>query len=106
MRHGTPAVLSLAAWSALVASSGAWSSTALADPSSADTAAARSLGIEGFKLAAAGQCADAIDKLTRSDALHHAVTILEKLGECQLKVGKIVDGMESLRKVTHEQLPP
>jgi hypothetical protein len=78
---------------------------ALAQSDAADIAAARSLGVEGFKLAAAGNCAEAVDKLARSEALHHAVSVLEKLGECQVSVGKLVDGTEALRRVTHEALP-
>ena len=37
------------------------------EPSSADTAAARELAIEGLKLADAGHCAQAIDKLYRAE---------------------------------------
>ena len=96
------AVLSSLACAVVVALPG----VALADPSAADTAAARSLGVEGFKLAAAGNCAEAVDRVARSEALHHAVSVLEKLGECQLKVGKIVDGVESLRRAARERLAP
>ncbi len=85
----------------------AFASTAHADePSSADVASARSLGQEGVKLADAGNCPDAIDKLARSERLFHAPTTLERLGECQIQVGKIVDGTESLNKVVRESLAP
>jgi hypothetical protein len=34
------------------------------------------------------------------------MSVLEKLGECQIKVGRIVDGTESLRRVLREPLGP
>jgi len=72
---------------------------------SADVAAARELGVEGVKLADAGDCAAAIDRLTRAERMHHAPSTLERLGECQIKVGKLVDGTEALRRVVREVLP-
>jgi hypothetical protein len=75
------------------------------DANSADTAAARSLALEGLKLAEAGRCAEAIDKLTRAEKLHHAPIVLARLGECQVLQGKVVDGTESLRRVLREPLP-
>jgi hypothetical protein len=74
------------------------------DDSSADTAAARKLGVEGVTLADAGNCQEAIDKLSRSEKIHHAVSVLERLGECQVRLGKLVDGTETLRRVVREQL--
>ena len=85
----------------------AFASTAHAEePAAADVASARSLGQEGVKLADAGNCQDAIDKLARSERLFHAPTTLARLGECQIQVGKIVDGTESLNKVVRETLAP
>jgi len=75
------------------------------DSGSVDTAAARSLAVDGMKLADAGKCSDAIDKLARAEKLHHAPIVLGRLGECQIAVGKIVDGTENLRKVVREPLP-
>src|SRR3954453_9105269 len=49
------------------------------DGNAADTAAARTLAVEGMKLAEAGKCAEAIEKLTRAERLHHAPIILSKL---------------------------
>jgi hypothetical protein len=74
-------------------------------PSASDIALARSLGLEGAQLADAGKCADAIDKLQRAEALYHAPTILVRLGECQVAVGKIVLGTETLQRVVREALP-
>lgn len=74
--------------------------------SAADTAAARDLGIEGMRLAEAGNCSEAIEKLQRSEKIFHAPSVLAKLGECQVKVGKLVEGSESLNRVVRENLGP
>jgi hypothetical protein len=71
-----------------------------------DVAAARALGVEGVRAADAGDCNDAIDKLTRAEKLHHAVSTLARLGECQVSVGKLVEGTENLQKAIRETLPP
>jgi hypothetical protein len=81
-------------------------STSRADESAENTAAARTLGIEGVQLADAGKCPEAIEKLQRAEALHHAPTILDRLGECQVNVGEIVEGTENLNSVVREQLAP
>lgn len=81
---------------------------AVASPSRADeaenTAAARALGIQGVQLADAGKCPEAIEKLQRAEALHHAPTILGRLGECQVAVGQLVVGTENLNSVVREPL--
>ncbi|HEY3593098.1 MAG TPA: hypothetical protein VGL13_04470, partial [Polyangiaceae bacterium] len=71
----------------------------------ADVAAARSLAVEGLRLADAGRCGEAIDKLSRAEKLHHAPIVLARLGECQVTQGKLVDGTENLRRVLREPLP-
>jgi len=81
-------------------------SSSRADDSAENTAAARTLGIEGVQLADAGKCPEAIEKLTRAEALHHAPTILGRLGECQVNVGDVVEGTENLNMVVREQLAP
>jgi len=75
-------------------------------PSASDIALARSLGSEGIQLADAGNCAAAIDKLQRAEALYHAPTMLVRLGECQVAVGKVVAGTENLQRVVREPLSP
>lgn len=70
------------------------------------TAAARSLAVEGVKLARAGHCAQALDKLERAEALHHSSIVLAELGECYLRLGKVVKASEALRSVVREGLPP
>ncbi len=76
------------------------------EPSAADTAAARELAIDGLKLADAGHCAQAIDKLTRAEKIRHSPIVLGRLGECQIEEGKIVDGTEYLHRLLHESIPP
>jgi hypothetical protein len=73
---------------------------------SADVSLARQLGNEGLSLAASGDCAGAIEKLTRAEGLHHAPTTLTVLGECHVTVGKLVDGVEELTRVVREDLGP
>lgn len=84
-----------------------WSTsvTAQEEASSADVAAARELAIEGMKLADAGHCSSAIDKLARAEKLHHAPIVLGRLGECLITEGELVEGTEALRKVLREPLP-
>jgi hypothetical protein len=72
----------------------------------ADTATARALGIEGFKLAEAGRCSEAIDKLARAEKLRHAPTTATRLAECEIETGKIVRGTERLQRLIREPLPP
>jgi hypothetical protein len=81
----------------------------VASPSRAEDApeniaAARTLGIQGVQLADAGKCPEAIEKLQRAEALHHAPTILDRLGECQVAVGELVEGTENLNAVVREPL--
>jgi hypothetical protein len=84
----------------------AWALPARAqEPSAADVAGARLLAVEGIKLANAGNCKDAVEKLARAQSLHAAPTILGRLGECQVALGKLVEGTENLRRVVREPLP-
>lgn len=84
----------------------AWVSVAVGEEESraADVAGARELAIEGLKLADANQCAAAIDRLSRAEKLHHAPIVLGRLGECEVAVGRLVDGTENLRRMLRE--PP
>jgi hypothetical protein len=76
------------------------------EPSSAETAAARGLAVDGLKLADSGKCAEAVDKLARAEKLHHSAIVQGRLGECQIMLGKLVDGTENLRKILREPVPP
>jgi|SRR6478736_248655 len=75
------------------------------EDSATETAAARSLAVDGLKLAQAGKCDEAIPKLERSEKLHHSPIVLSQLGECQVNAGKLVEGTEMLRRVLREPLP-
>lgn len=89
---------------ALVASS--FTPLAYAQETSAeDKAAARELAVLGIQLAQDGKCDHAMDPLTRAEQLYHAPTILTWIGECQIQMGHLVAGSETLREVVREQLP-
>jgi hypothetical protein len=75
------------------------------DASAAETAAARSLAVEGLKLAQSNNCADAVPKLERAEKLYHSTVVASRLGECYVSVGRLVEGTEVLRKVLREPLP-
>jgi hypothetical protein len=85
--------------SALLLANGVWAQDA------GDMATARALGTEGLRLAETGNCAAAVEKLSRAEKLHHAPTTLERLGECEIAIGRYVDGTESLRRVMREHIP-
>src|ERR1700753_4227531 len=67
-------------------------SVSRAEDSPENVAAARTLGGQGVQLGDAGKCQEGIEKLSRAEALHHAPTILDRLGECQVSVGELVEG--------------
>src|ERR1019366_6664933 len=69
-----------------------------------DVAAARSLGTDGTRLADAGDCNGAIPKLEAAEKLFHAPTTLDRLGECEISVGRLVAGTEDLNRVVREPL--
>lgn len=102
MRKNLPLILAGASFVALTAFAPA--SFAQEEPNASDVAAARSLGQEGVKLADAGSCSEAIDKLARAEKMFHAPTTLARLGECQVLAGKIVEGTENLNRVVRETL--
>lgn len=67
------------------------------EPSATQIAQARVLAEEGITLAENNDCPGAIEKLARADQLFKAPTILVSLGECRIKLGKLVLGTENLR---------
>lgn len=97
--------LALALASGMLAASAASaqsSSAANVDP--ATIAAARSLAVEGVKLAQDGRCDEAIDELERAEQLFHGPIVLAQLGQCYVQVGRLVEGSEALRAVLREPL--
>lgn len=77
-----------------------------ADPSGADLLLARQLANEGIELSQKGDCEGALTKLQRAEAIHHAPTILVHIGECQTRLGRLVDALSSLDRVARENLGP
>ncbi len=71
----------------------------------ASVAAARSLAIDGIKLADGGDCAGAAVKLTQAEALYHSQVVASRLGECEIQLGRIVEGTERLRRLLREPVP-
>jgi hypothetical protein len=76
------------------------------NPTDNDKAAARPFAIEGLRLAQAGDCKGAVDKLERGEALVHAPTTAVPLAQCDIQLGRIVAGTEILNRVINETLPP
>jgi hypothetical protein len=115
MRHPllSPSSLAAAAWTArglavaaLLATANAWAQPTANEHDAADVTMARQLGNEGLELAGAGNCAAAVDPLSRSEAMHHAPTTLDILGECHISLGKLVQGAEELTRVVRENIDP
>lgn len=84
----------------------ALAASAHADPSGADLLLARQLANEGIELSQRGDCEGALAKLNRAEAIHHAPTILVHVGECQIRLGRLVDALSSLDRVSRENLGP
>ncbi|HEY1697394.1 MAG TPA: hypothetical protein VGG39_34770 [Polyangiaceae bacterium] len=94
---------------ASIASIAAWSGVAHADPANPtdnDKAAARPFAIEGLRLAQEGKCREAVEQLDKAEALVHAPTTAVPLAQCEIQLGKLVEGTELLNRVLNETLPP
>ncbi len=72
--------------------------------SDTDRAAARSLATQGADAFKAGKYEEAIDLLTRAEALVHAPTHLLLTARAQAATGKLVLAKENYLKITREQL--
>jgi hypothetical protein len=68
----------------------------------ADKATARELAKSGIAAANEGDCASAIERLERAEALYHAPTHLQYLARCYEKVGRLVAAVEAWRKIEAE----
>lgn len=75
------------------------------EPDAASIGAARSLAIDGIKLADSGDCAGASVKLGQAEALYHSQVVASRLGECEIQLGRIVEGTERLRRLLREPVP-
>jgi hypothetical protein len=77
-----------------------------ATPTADEKAAARELALIGMDLKDKGDCPAALEKLERAEQLYHAPTILTAIGECQIALGRLVEGTENLKKVSLEHIDP
>jgi hypothetical protein len=75
---------------------------AVADPSAADRATARTLAQEGQQALDAKKFNAAADKFTRADQLVHAPTLLLGLARAQLGMNKLVEAQESYNRIIRE----
>ncbi len=80
--------------------------TIAATPTADEKAAARELALVGMDLKDKGDCPAALEKLERAEQLYHAPTILTAIGECQIALGRLVEGTENLKKVSLEHIDP
>ena len=79
---------------------------ALAQPSDADRATARSLAHEGFDAQQRGDYAVAVERFSRADALVHAPTLLLGMARAQVGLGKLVAAHETYQRIVREPLEP
>jgi hypothetical protein len=80
--------------------------SALAEPSAADRATARTLAQEGQHALEGRNYAMAIDKFSRADALVHAPTLLLGLARAQVGATKLVEAQENYNRIIREGVPP
>src|SRR5690349_3089314 len=80
--------------------------SALAEPSAADRATARTLAQEGQHALESKNYAAAIDKFSRADALVHAPTLLLGLARAQVGSMKLVEAQENYNRIIREGVPP
>jgi hypothetical protein len=80
-------------------------SIAHAQVSDAQRAVARQLFQEGNDLQAAGKYADALDKFQKAQDAFSAPTNLVRVAECQVSLGRLVEGAETYRTVIRTPLP-
>jgi hypothetical protein len=82
------------------------SSSAMAEPSAADRATARTLAQEGQQALESKNFAVAIDKFSRADSLVHAPTLLLGLARAQVGLGKLVEAQESYNRIIRDGVAP
>jgi len=83
-----------------------FSTTALAEPTAADRATARTLAQEGQQALESKNYAVAIDKFGRADSLVHAPTLLLGLARAQAGIGKLVEAQESYNRIIRDGVAP
>jgi hypothetical protein len=98
----SPTLVALAL--ALTVSLGSGFARGAEEVSAENKAAARDLATQGIRLAQDGKCDEAIPKLVRAEKLYHAPTILTWIGQCQIQLGRLVEGTETLNRVVREDI--
>ncbi|HEU5073691.1 MAG TPA: hypothetical protein VFU02_05950, partial [Polyangiaceae bacterium] len=88
---------------AALASTSLGPATALAQ-SAADKATARNLATAGIKLYQQQKFEEALDKLKRAQELYDAPVHLLYMARCYVKLGKLVEGAESYRRLVRTEL--
>lgn len=88
---------------AALASASLVPATAMAQ-SAADKATARNLATAGIKLYQQQKFEEALDKLKRAQELYDAPVHLLYMARCYVKLGKLVDGAESYRRLVRTEL--
>jgi len=79
---------------------------ALAEPTAADRATARTLAQEGQHALETKNYTMAIDKFSRADALVHAPTLLLGLARAQVGATKLVEAQENYNRIIREGVAP
>ena len=79
---------------------------ALAEPTAADRATARTLAQEGQHALETKNYVMAIDKFSRADALVHAPTLLLGLARAQVGATKLVEAQENYNRIIREGVAP
>ncbi len=79
-----------------------WLGSALAEPSAADRATARSLAGEGYQALQAKDFAAAADRFSRADALVHAPTLMIDWARALVGIGKLVEAQERYEQIIRE----
>ncbi len=79
-----------------------WLGMALAEPSAADRATARSLAGEGYQALQAKDYAAAADRFSRADALVHAPTLMIDWARALVGMGKLVEAQERYEQIIRE----
>jgi hypothetical protein len=80
--------------------------SALAEPTAADRATARTLAQEGQHALETKNYTAAIDKFSRADALVHAPTLLLGLARAQVGATKLVEAQENYNRIIREGVAP
>ncbi len=79
-----------------------WAGAALADPSPADRATARSLAGEGYQALQDKDYATAADRFSRADALVHAPTLMIDWARSLVGLGKLVEAQERYEQIVRD----